>query len=271
MPQLQKTNQTKFMDINDDCIFGVLCLLSDEDLLSSGKVCSRMRDLAREVLSKTKKGGLTITIEDNEWINMKHHIRFFSAHIKCIRLVSIDEISMSDDAKANMAYAMHLLRQLNHLECLEVDVPSYISASFFRAVPQLENLRSLKIYSHCGVRVHYSFKLLEQLKHLTELVWYSFNLSVNDLFCMVKNGKYLQKLIVVISSLNTLDYNVIDKKMYEDMLNIVSHRPNEKTLDIKIVGVDSQIKKFIVKFPQHELLKINCSECRLRRIQWLRF
>lgn len=263
--------QTKFLDLNDDCIFGVLYLLSDEDLLNSGKVCSRMLVLAREVLSKTKKGGLTITIEDNEWMKMKSYIRFFSAHIKRIRLVSNDKFFMSDDTNADIGYAMRLLRQLNNLEYLEVEVPSYISATFFLAVSELKNLGSLKIYSHSGVRVHHSFKLLEQLKHLAELVWCSFSLSVNDLFCMIKNGKHLQRIIVVISSMCTLDHNVIDKKMYEGMLNVVSHRPSGTKLDIRIVGVESQIKKFMVEFPQHELLKISCTECRLRRIHWLRF
>lgn len=161
---------------------------------------------------------------------------------------------------------------LNSVEHIEIGLP-YFDASapwpayrrdplnlhIFGEMTNFKNLKTLKAYTTGGFPME-SLRMIKSLIHLSELTFgYPSEFNIRDLLTLIRNGTNLERMTVIFDfDGKSNDRSHSDQGKFDEMVDIVLQRKNEKPLNVAIVGDENQIRPFDVVPADGAPLKIVC-------------
>lgn len=176
---------------------------------------------------------------------------------------------MHREERTARVHGLQFIAEAQNLECLEIDVlPQDLIVPTIESIPKFQNIKTLKIYCEYLTQHPDTLNIVGKLEHLTEFVWgYPKKFDAHNLRYVIKNAPNLQQMVVSFSRRPIVCERVLrhmNVQLYEEMLNIVSQRSNEKPLSLIVVGhrYETQLKQFDATFPMHAKLKITCLRSR---------
>lgn len=159
---------------------------------------------------------------------------------------------------------LRLIKEPSPVEHLEVDYNTKDDVGNWNH--EISNHKNLKkLYSFCrgymrATEVAMAASLIQTLPLLTEFVLgYPIELTPDGLLRLIDAGQNLDQLVVICNyKFNKRFPMNLNESRFDDMWDAVARRPNQKRLNVILVGNQHQLAPFLFEYPAEAPIKITC-------------